>query len=341
MKYAKSCGRNKGLLPLIVLKLYGQSGVQYKIYKEKFVKIGFQNFKILAFSIFSFLALPPQDNITFSNEIGSSFTERASEFNHMHQIYDSLLKKYVHDARVDYGGFISSSEQFNSYLQQLGSVNEKDYLSWSREEKLAYWINAYNAFTIKAIIDHYPIKSKFGLSGMIYPENSIRQINGVWDKLRFLAAGETVTLDEIEHEILRKEFDEPRIHFAIVCASVGCPDLLSEAYRADKIDSQLESQAAKFINNETKGTRIDSHDVKLSKIFKWFGEDFIDEYGSTELFQGRSTKERAVLNFVRKYITSQTKRFFLESNHFKISYLDYDWSLNEYEESESENTFKE
>ena len=299
--------------------------------------------QILALSILSFLSGSIQDNIAFSHEINSSDTEKPSKFDHLHPIYDSLLKKYVHNARVDYRGFISSSEQFNTYLKQLGSVSEKDYVSWSREEKLAFWINAYNAFTIKAIIDHYPIKSKLSLSSIIYPKNSIRQINGVWDKLRFQAAGKMVSLNEIEHELLRKKFDEPRIHFAIVCASVGCPDLLSEAYRADKINSQLESQAVKFVNNTIKGAQINTVEemVKLSKIFDWFGEDFIDKYGSTELFKGRSAKEKAVLNFIREHIKSEEERFFLGSKHFKISYFDYDWNLNEYKGSETEKVLQE
>src|SRR3990167_619036 len=177
------------------------------------MRIRFLSLKMIALSILSFLAVPVQDNISFSHEINSSDTEKPGNFDQLHPIYDSLLKKYVHNAKVDYRGFVSSSEQFNAYLKQLGSVSEKDYVSWSREEKLAFWINAYNAFTIKAIIDHYPIKSKLSLSSIIYPKNSIRQINGVWDKLRFQAAGKMVSLNEIEHELLRKKFDEPRIHF--------------------------------------------------------------------------------------------------------------------------------
>lgn len=255
----------------------------------------------------------------------------ADEFDHSHSAYDSLLKKYVHDANVDYQGFINSGEEFNTYLKQLGSVNEKVFDNWSKEEKLTFWINAYNAFTIKAIIDHYPIKKKLSLASLIYPESSIRQIDGVWDKLKFQAAGKAVTLNEIEHEILRKKFDEPRIHVAIVCASFSCPDLRGEAYKADRINEQLENQAAEFINNPKKGVEIKPEEgkVKVSKIFNWFGADFIGKYGSTESFAGRDKQEKAVLNFVMTYLQSEEQREFLKSSKFGVSYLDYDWSLND------------
>jgi hypothetical protein len=285
---------------------------------------------IIVLAFLSILAGPKQDHFTFSLETNSSGAENSGKFDQSHSIYDSLLKKYVHNARVDYKGFISSSEEFNTYLKQLGSVSESDYANWSREEKLAFWINAYNAFTIKAVIEHYPIEGNIGLASIIYPKNSIRQISGVWDKLRFQAAGKMVTLDEIEHGILRKEFKEPRIHFVIVCASIGCAPLKSAAYRADIINEQLESQAIEFVNNPEK-VKINPADrtVKLSKIFDWFGEDFIEEFGNTELFKDRNTKERAVLNFIRKYLRNEEERALLESNQFRTSYLKYDWSLNE------------
>lgn len=238
-----------------------------------------------------------------------------------------MLQKYVHNGRVAYKGFISSHKAFEEYLNQLGDADER-FADWGRNEKLAYWINAYNAFTIKAIIDSYPIKKGFFIS--FYPANSIRQIDGVWDKLTFRAAGSMVTLNEIEHKILRKEFTEPRIHFAIVCASVGCPELRSEAYTADEVQEQLEQGARDFVNNPQK-VLIDPEkkDVKLSKIFKWFGEDFIGAFGTAEHFNNRNPKDRAVLNFVRTYIEQERLISLLDANRFKVSYLKYDWSLNE------------
>jgi len=277
----------------------------------------------------SFIALSIQ-----SRALAEKWTEG---FDHSHLTYDTLLKKYVHNARVDYKGFIVSETQFDSYLRQMGSVGESNYANWSRDQKLAFWVNAYNAFTIKAIIDNYPIEKRFGLANFFYPKNSIRQIDGVWDKIKFRAVGKMVTLNQIEHEILRKEFKEPRIHVAIVCASVGCPDLRSEAYTADGINDQLESQSERFVNNPSKGVQIETErkTVKLSKIFNWFGEDFVEKYGNTGFFKDRSLKERAVLNFAVKHLKSEEERKFLESDKFKISDLDYDWSLNELKRADS------
>ncbi len=163
-------------------------------------------------------------------------TDTAPKSDHFHVLYDSLLKKYVRNGKVDYVGFREAGGQFGLYLKSLGEVSEREFTAWSQGQKLAFWINAYNAFTIKAIIVHYPIKTRTFI-GLFSPQNSILQIPGVWNRLRFQAVGKMVTLDEIEHEILRKKFKEPRIHFAIVCASMSCPDLASEAYRVDIIDS--------------------------------------------------------------------------------------------------------
>ncbi len=272
-----------------------------------------------------------------SNSDSSSFTynelsdEISDSFDHTHSDFDSFLKSYVHDSRVDYQGIIKSSDKLDAYLRHLGSVSETSFESWSEEQKLAFWINAYNAFTIKAIVDNYPIKRGFTLKGLFVPSNSILQIPGVWSDLKFRAVGRLVTLEEIEHKILRKQFNEPRIHFAIDCASKGCPNLRSEAYRPDIVYEQLESQAIDFINDPVKGVNIDIENkrVRLSKIFKWFGEDFITRYGNTKSFNDRKPKERAVLTVVIHYLQDEDEKEFVTANDFKISYLSYDWSLNE------------
>jgi hypothetical protein len=255
-------------------------------------------------------------------------------FDQSHSVYDSLLKKYVKNGRVDYSGFIASKEEFASYLNTLGSVEQSDYDGWTEEEKLAFWINAYNAFTIKAIIDNYPITRSFSIVGLFVPSNSILQIKGVWDKLKFKAVGNEVTLEDIEHEILRKQFDEPRIHMAINCASVSCPDLRNEAYVPGKLQEQLTQASVSFMNNPEKGLYIDEGDgiVKLSKIFNWFGDDFISIYGDGYSFKGRNEKENAALNFALVYVDSDSKKEYLKRNNFRIGYLNYDWHLNELED---------
>ncbi len=287
---------------------------------------------ILAILLVSVLIHPYQNSLTI---ISYGIEQvRQNDFDHSYATYNDLLKRYVKDARVNYEGFIDSKAEFEIFLKALGDVNESDFESWSEEQKLTFWINAYNAFTIKAIIDHYPIKRSFSLVGIFYaPSDSILQIKGVWTKLQFRAVGRMVTLDEIEHQILRKEFNEPRIHMAIVCASDSCPDLSSEAYIPERIEAQLASAARGFINNPDKGIYVNKSNrkVKFSKIFKWFGEDFIPNYGNQKLFNNYSLKENAALNFTLDYLESEETKEYLMSNKLKIGYLKYDWHLNEQE----------
>jgi len=291
---------------------------------------------ILSTFLISLLIQPSQNSFTI---ISYGIEEvKSDSFDHSYSTYNSLLNKYVDDAKVNYEGFINQRAEFEKFLRTLGSVNETDFQTWTQEQKLAFWINAYNAFTIKAIIDHYPIKRSFSLVGIFYaPSNSILQIKGVWTKLQFRAVGKMVTLDEIEHQILRKEFNEPRIHMAIVCASVSCPDLSSQAYTPLKIEEQLADASISFVNNPSKGVHIDEQNekVKLSKIFKWFGEDFIKNYGSQKLFNNYSLKENAVLNFTADYLESEQTKQYLMTNKLKIGYLGYDWHLNEQQDPNS------
>jgi hypothetical protein len=289
-------------------------------------KPGLPSKLLLAFFLISFgcLILASLASVGLSRET----------FDQSHSVYNSLLKKYVKNGRVDYSGFIASKQEFVSYLNTLGSVKQSEYDNWTEEEKLAFWINAYNAFTIKAIIDHYPITRSFSIVGLFVPSNSILQIKGVWDKLKFKAVGNEVTLEDIEHEILRKKFDEPRIHMALNCASVSCPDLRNEAYVSGRLEEQLTQASTAFMNNPEKGLYIDEGDgiVKLSKIFNWFGDDFIPIYGDGHSFQGRSEKENAALNFALVYVDSDSKKEYLKRNNFRIGYLNYDWHLNELED---------
>lgn len=296
--------------------------------KQNTSKIGL--IVILALFLVSLLIQPAQNSFTI---ISYGLEEvKTDSFDHSYATYNSLLNRYVKNARVNYEGFINSRAEFETFLRALGSVDKDVFESWTEEQRLAFWINAYNAFTIKAIIDHYPIKRSFTLVGIFYaPSDSILQIKGVWTKLQFRALGNMVTLDEIEHQILRKKFNEPRIHMAINCASISCPDLRNEAYTPEKLEEQLADASINFVNNPDKGVYVNeqSGKVKLSKIFKWFGDDFINNYGSKKLFNNYSLKENAVLNFTSEYIESEEVKEYLMNNKLKIGYLGYDWHLNE------------
>jgi len=254
-----------------------------------------------------------------------------TRFDHKHSTYDELLKSNVDNGKINYKGFVDSRDDFDNYLQSLGNITEQGYENWSEKQKLAFWINAYNAFTIKAIIDNYPIKRSFTFIGIFYaPRNSILQIPGVWKRLKFKAVGKDVTLDQIEHEILRVQFEEPRIHAAINCASIGCPDLMEGAYTADRLDTQLDDASVSFVNNPDKGVRIspDGKTVWVSKIFKWFGEDFYQSYNS-ENFSKRKRRDNGSLGFIVTYMQDEEAKTIIQGNDFKLKHLYYDWSLNE------------
>jgi hypothetical protein len=219
-----------------------------------------------------------------------------------HEKWTNLLEKHVDESgNVDYKGFKEDESQLDAYLKVLS--NNHPQTSWKKNDQLAFWINAYNAFTVKLIVKHYPVKTIKELGGSIY------KINTPWD-IKFIKIGEeTYDLNNIEHGIIRKEFNEPRIHFAVNCASISCPKLRNEAYVGSKLDSQLDDQAKSFINNPSKNN-IKKKTAQLSKLFRWFKGDF--ENGKT-----------TVIDFINKYAeTKITKKT-------KIDYLEYDWNLNE------------
>jgi hypothetical protein len=220
---------------------------------------------------------------------------------HAHAIWDELTRKYVsEDGFVNYKGFIKDSVKLNHYLKLL-SANHPS-ASWNSDQRKAYWINAYNAFTIKLITKHYPLASIRELGGAIY------KVNTPWD-IKFIHIGdETYDLNNIEHAILRKEWNDPRIHAAINCASVSCPALLKGAYIADKLDQQLDAQMRRFVNDKTKN-QMAKNELMLSKIFKWFSGDF--KSVSTDL-----------IGYINQYAVIEVNQ------DAKISFSEYDWNLN-------------
>ncbi len=243
--------------------------------------------------------------------------------------YGSVLKTFVNEkAMVDYRELKAQREKLDAFADARDKLTSDTYEKWSEKDKIAFWLNAYNALTLKAIIDNYPIKSSFFRS-RIYPKNSIRQIPGVWKKISFEVMGRKMTLGHIEDGILRVKFDEPRIHMAMVCAAMGCPPLRNEPYQGDKLDEQLDDQTRRFLGNSAK-FKIDrgKNRLYLSSIFDWFAGDFVKKYGPKKNIGKHDKKESAVLNFVASYLTDTQKDYVL-TGKFKIKYLQYDWSLNE------------
>ena len=254
--------------------------------------------------------------------VGTGLAAQTTEFDHEYTTYSQLLRDHITGTRVDYTQLVRNRQALEAVVTELGQVSEASLRAWSREHKLAYWINAYNVFTLKAIVDNYPIKGRwFSLS----PRNSIRQIDGVWDKLTWNAGGREVTLDQVEHEILRAGFDEPRIHFALNCAAIGCPPLRREPYLVPLLDRQLILAARDYLATEL-GLRVDGSTLRVSSLLKWYGEDFISQFAHL-IDTDRSEKERAILGVIAKYGPTEAAAL-AQEGRARIRFLKYDWALN-------------
>ncbi len=243
--------------------------------------------------------------------------------------YGAVLSQHVKgQGMVDYRALKANRRELDRYVRSLAGLDPKAYHAWNDPQKIAFWVNAYNGLTLKVIVDHYPIKKGGLISGLRFPDSSIRQIPGAWDEIRHAVMGKPMTLDQIEHDVLRKQFNEPRIHLALVCAAMGCPPLRNEPYTGDRLDAQLNDQARRFFADPHK-FRIDRRQnvVYLSSIFKWFGGDFAGKYATSE-FQQAGTGLRPVLNFVSRHVSPEDVQY-LKGQPYTVDYLDYDWSLNE------------
>ncbi|MGB3465135.1 MAG: DUF547 domain-containing protein [Cyclobacteriaceae bacterium] len=211
----------------------------------------------------------------------------------LHTTFDRLLQKYVsNDGRVKYKELQSERELLQGYITTL--ENHAEVTSMTENEELAYWINFYNALTILLITDHYPI-------------SSIMKINDgkAWDLQLAETGDRSLSLNDIEHRIIRRKFDKPSIHFAVNCAALSCPKLLNEAYTADKLSNQFAAQKDYFLNNPKKNL-LQGNPVKISRIFDWYKEDF------GELFV-----------YLKDYLGSDTTTS-------QIDYMEYDWALNDW-----------
>jgi hypothetical protein len=226
-----------------------------------------------------------------------------------HSAWDALLRQHVRDGLVDYDAF-AHSDAFQAYLDRLASA---DLDSLSRAERLAFWINVYNAFTVRQINAHHERDSIRNINKTL----GLLPLKGPWSEDMVRAAGRTMSLDHVEHGIIREEFDEPRIHFALVCAALGCPPLRSEAYVAPRLDEQLDDQARVFLLESPEKNRVDveQRTVWVSPILVWYREDF----GGSDAALGRS---------LARYWPAGPERRLLLSGDFELRETDYDWGLN-------------
>ncbi len=217
-----------------------------------------------------------------------------------HALWDALVRAYVNDGEVNYPA-LAKDRRFGDYLNQLNHVDPQAFSI--RPEQLAFWINAYNAFAAKGIIDRYSPKS-------------------LWGKYRYFigreysVGGASLNLYDLEHDILIPQFKEPRVHFAIVCASASCPKLQSWAYQPSELDRQLDHAAREFINDQARN-RFDREKrvAYLSMIFNWFSEDFIAHSGS-------------LIQYLKPYLNDAALVKELEMTPYRVEFMEYDWSVN-------------
>ena len=242
-----------------------------------------------------------------------AFAAHAHGFDHAHQSWDALLKKHVvlldggKASQLRYAGMAQERAALKQYLDTVSQVNEADFNAWTKAEQMAFLINAYNAYTVEKILTRYP------------------NINSIWDFGKFFGnpfkdefftlLGRKFSLDRIEHEALRPRYKEPRVHYAVNCASVGCPMLREEAYVAEGLDRQLDEQARRFLSDRSRN-RVRDGKLQVSKIFDWFKEDF-------------EPRDAYFASYADLLADDPMQREMIRRKTVALRFLDYDWSLND------------
>jgi hypothetical protein len=254
-----------------------------------------------------------------------------AQFDHSHGAWNALLKKHVavidggKASQARYAGFAQDRAALKAYLDSLSRVSEAEFNGWSKPQQMAFLVNAYNAFTVEKILARYPdIKSIWDF-GRVFG-------NPFKDEF-FVLLGRKASLDHVEHGTLRKKgvYDEPRVHFAVNCASIGCPMLREEAYVAERLDAQLEEQAVRFLSDRSRN-RYDAKtgSLEVSKIFDWFKEDWTSGYRG---FDGKTAPIRSREQYFARYAKLLTDdpaaQKLVADGKAPLAFLEYDWSLND------------
>jgi len=245
-------------------------------------------------------------------------------FDHEHRQWNELLARHVvhspdgNASTVRYAGFAAERASLRAYLDSLSAVGQADYDAWNRAQRLAFLVNAYNAFTVELILTRYPDLGSIKDLGSLF--------QSPWKKRFFTLLGKSRHLDEIEHEMIRAPgaFDDPRIHVAVVCASIGCPMLRNEAFTAGRLDAQFDDAMRRFLSDRSRN-RFDAAAgvLRVSKIFDWYREDF--ERGHL----GIDSPKTLFARYADRLADSAADRARIRSGDYRIDYLDYDWALND------------
>ena len=254
-----------------------------------------------------------------------AFAEQGAAADTLHRSFDQILDVNVRDGLVYYRALRASRAALDRYAGSL-NVPAATYQSWSREQQMAFWVNAYNAFVLQTVVDHYPING----ASKAYPSNSVRQIPGAFEQLKHRAAGQSLTLDEIEKKIL-PQFKEPRLYLALGRGAAGSGRLRSEAYTGDQLKQQLDDIQKEFVSEQTM-ISIDrsANQVSVTPIMSWHDSEFVAAYdpGATGPMAQRSPIERAIVAFVSPRLLP-LERELLQKNEFKVTYHPFDWRLND------------
>jgi len=248
----------------------------------------------------------------------------AHAFDHQHAAWSALLSRHVawldggHASQTSYAGFARERAALDRYLAQLSAVNEAEFKAWTKGEQLAFLINGYNAFTVALILTRYPDLKSIRDLGTLF--------SSPWKKRFFVLLGAPRSLDELEHGMIRARgaYDDPRIHMAVNCASIGCPALRPEAYVAERLDAQLDDQMLRFLGDRTRN-RFDAQraTLEVSKIFDWYGADF--EHG----WRGFDSVPAFFASYAVQLADQPKDQQLIRERAAKVRFLDYDWALNE------------
>ena len=263
--------------------------------------------------------------------LAAPLTNALAQFDHSHKAWDALLKKNIvvvqggKTSQARYAGFKQEEAALKAYTESLSKVTEAEFKAFSKTQQMAFLINAYNALTVQLILTKYPdLKSIKDLGGAF---------SSPWKQKFFKLMGNDSTLDQIEHEMLRKKgvYDEPRVHYAVNCASIGCPALREEAFTADKLDAQLEEQARRFLSDRSRNRyNAQNESLEVSKIFDWFKEDWQSGYKGIGKDQSPVTSRE---QFFGKYAAllsdKPDEQKLISEGKVPIRFLDYDWNLND------------
>ncbi len=247
-------------------------------------------------------------------------------FDHQHPLWHSILQKNVHliingtASQVDYKNIKNNSTSLDNYLKLLTSINRDEFNEWSKNEQKSFLINAYNAFTIQLVLSEYPDLDSIKDIGSFF--------TNPWKKKFFTLLGKKRSLDDLEHNILRKEgvYDDPYIHVALVCASIGCPALRNEAYTAEKIEQQLTDSMQRFLSDKQRNRyNPKSQSLEVSKIFDWYKQDF------TQGHRGLFSLNDLFSIYFKELTDNKEGQEKIRAMTIKIDYLDYDWNLNDWQ----------